>query len=158
MYKYIYIYIYIYYQNPLKAYRLSELIFFILKVDNIRCFILFVYNPSMFLFNSTIRFVPCAFFINKQFRTCTNAFPNEFTVRSYEYCAGKHMILYWIQENKTATYFLRSRLFTYDIMKNFNCNFSTCKHNLVSFSAESYFNSRIASLFFYIFFFFRKKR
>jgi hypothetical protein len=39
---------------------------------------------------------------------------NEFTVRSYEYCASKHWILYWIQENKTATYFLRSRLFTYD--------------------------------------------
>jgi hypothetical protein len=46
----------------------------------------------------------CALFINKQFRTCANAFPNEFTVRSYEYCAGKHWILYWIQENKTATY------------------------------------------------------
>ena len=76
----------------------------------------------MFLFNSTIRFVPCAFFINKQFCTCADAFPNEFTVSSYEYCAGKHLILYWIQENKTATYFLRSRLFTYDIMKNFNCN------------------------------------
>jgi hypothetical protein len=56
------------------------------------------------------------------FRTCANAFPNEFTVRSYEYCVGKHWILYWIQENKTATYFLRSRLFTYDIMKNFKCN------------------------------------
>jgi hypothetical protein len=40
----------------------------------------------------------------------------------YEYCAGKHWIFYWIQENKTATYFLRSRLFMYDIMKNFNCN------------------------------------
>jgi hypothetical protein len=25
--------------------------------------------------------------------------------------------------NQTATYFLRSRLFTYDIMKNFNCNY-----------------------------------
>ena len=72
--------------------------------------------------SSTIRFVPCAFFINKQFRTCAIAFPNEFTVRLYEYCAGKHWILYWIQENKTATYFLRSRLFTYDNMKNFNCN------------------------------------
>jgi hypothetical protein len=36
---------------------------------------------------------------------------------SYEYCAGKHWILYWIQENKTATNFLRARLFTYDIMK-----------------------------------------
>ena len=69
--------------------------------------------------SSTIRFVPCAFSINKQFRTCANAFPNEFTVRSYEYCAGKHWILYWIQENKTATYFRRSRLFTYDIDFNF---------------------------------------
>ena len=66
--------------------------------------VVFVYNSSMFLFNSTIRFVPCAFFIDKQFHTCAKAFPNEFTVRSYEYCAGKHWILYWIQENKTATY------------------------------------------------------
>ena len=84
------------------------------------CFV-FVQNPSMCLFFH-VRFVPCAFFINKQFRTCANAFPNEFTVRSYGYCAGKHCILYWIQENKTVTNFLRSRLFTYDIMKNFNCN------------------------------------
>ena len=61
-------------------------------------------------------------FINKQFRTCANAFPNEFTVKSFEYCADKHWILYWIQENKTAMYFLRSRLNTYDIMKNFKCN------------------------------------
>jgi hypothetical protein len=65
------------------------------------------------------------FFLNKQFRTCANALPNEVTMYAvwmYDYCAGKHWILYWIQENKTATYFLRSRLFTYDIMKNFNCN------------------------------------
>jgi len=26
-----------------------------------------------------------------------------------------------MEENQTATYFLRSRLFTYDIMKSFNC-------------------------------------
>jgi hypothetical protein len=71
--------------------------------------------------SSTTRFEHI-FFINKQFCTCANAFPNEFTVRSYEYCAGQHWILYWMQENQTATYFLRSRLFTYDIMKNFNCN------------------------------------
>ena len=64
------------------------------------------------------------FFINKQFRTCGNAFPNEFTVRSYEYWVGQHWILSWMEENQTATYFLRSRLFTYDIMKNFNCNIS----------------------------------
>ena len=61
-------------------------------------------------------------FINKTFRTWANAFPTEFTVRSYEYCMGKHWMLYWMQENQTTTYFLRSRLFTYDIMKNFNCN------------------------------------
>jgi hypothetical protein len=29
-----------------------------------------------------------------------------------------------MEENQTATYFLCSRLFTYDIMKNFNCNIS----------------------------------
>jgi hypothetical protein len=38
--------------------------------------------------SSTIRFEHI-FFISKQFRTCANAFPNEFTVRSYEYCAGQ---------------------------------------------------------------------
>ena len=32
------------------------------------------------------------FFINKQFRTCASAFPNEFTVRWYEYCAGQHSV------------------------------------------------------------------
>jgi len=46
------------------------------------------------------------FFINKQFCTCANAFPNEFTVRSYEYWAGQHWILSWMEENQTATYFL----------------------------------------------------
>ena len=73
------------------------------------------------LFNSTIRFVTCAFFVNKQFRTCAHAFPNELIVMSYEYCAGQHWILYGMWENQTATYFLRFRLFTYDIMKIFNC-------------------------------------
>ena len=29
-----------------------------------------------------------------------------------------------MEENQIATYFLRSRLFTYDIMTNFNCNIS----------------------------------
>jgi len=29
-----------------------------------------------------------------------------------------------MEENQTATYFLRSWLFTYDIMNNFNCNIS----------------------------------
>jgi hypothetical protein len=39
----------------------------------------------------------------------------------YEYCAGKHWSLDWMEKNQTATYFLRSKLFTYDIIKNFNC-------------------------------------
>jgi hypothetical protein len=34
----------------------------------------------------------------------------------------KHWSLDWMEENQTATNFLRSRLLTYDIMKNFNCN------------------------------------
>jgi hypothetical protein len=143
-------------------------------MPNVLLFVSFLYRICQCVCSSTIRFVPCAFFINKQFRTCANAFPNKgqgstlmvarlpgasemrlrasengtqlarwgklklfcdmfnswrkqfrtcanafpnkFTVRSYEYCRGKHWILYWIQENKIATYFLHSRLFTYDIM------------------------------------------
>ena len=42
----------------------------------------------------------------------------------YEYWAGKHWSLDWMEENQTATYFLRSRLLTYDIMKHFNSNIS----------------------------------
>jgi hypothetical protein len=95
---------------------------FLHKACWILLFVSFSYRIRQCFRSSTIRYVPCAFFINKQFRTSANAFLNEFTVRLYEYCVGKHWILYWIQENKTATYFLRSRLFTYDIMKNFNCN------------------------------------
>jgi hypothetical protein len=36
-------------------------------------------------------------------------------------CLGQYWFLSWMKENQTATYFLRSRLFTYDIMKNCNC-------------------------------------
>ena len=103
--------------------RCNIFFLFLHKACWILLFVSFSYRIRQCVCSSTIRIVPCAFFINKQFRTCANAFPNEFmTVRSYEYCRGKHWILYWIQENKTATYFLRSRLFMYDIMKNFNCN------------------------------------
>jgi hypothetical protein len=35
-----------------------------------------------------------------------------------------------MQENQTATHFLRSRLFTYDIMKNFNC--ISIKHRILA--------------------------
>jgi hypothetical protein len=74
------------------------------KILNYACWILlfvsFSYTIRQCFCSPTIRFVPYAFFINKQFRTCANAFPNEFTVRSYEYCAGKHWILYWIQKIK----------------------------------------------------------
>ena len=62
-------------------------------------------------------FVPCAFFSTNNFAHTQTLYRMWSLCRSYEYCAGKHCILYWIQENKTATYFLRSRLFTYDIMK-----------------------------------------
>jgi hypothetical protein len=102
--------------------RYNIFFLFLHKACWILLFVSFLYRIRQCVCSSTVRFVPCAFFINKQFCTCANAFPNEFTVRSYVYCMGKHWILYWIQENITATYFLRSRLFTYDIMKNFTCN------------------------------------
>jgi hypothetical protein len=58
----------------------------------------------------------------------------------YEYCEGKHWILYWIQENKTATYFLRSRLFTYDITKISTA--ISIKHRiLATFNIKKKFNS-----------------
>jgi hypothetical protein len=92
--------------------------------------------------SSTIRFVPCAFFINKQFRTCANAFLNEFTVRSYEYCTGKHWILYWIRENKTATYLLRSRLFTLHMILWKISPAISIKHRILStFNIKKKFNS-----------------
>jgi hypothetical protein len=53
---------------------------------------------------SFFNFYTKLFFINKQFRTCTNAFPNEFTVRSYEYWAGQHWILSWMEGNQTVTF------------------------------------------------------
>jgi hypothetical protein len=102
--------------------RYNIFFLFLHKACWILLLVSFLYRIRQCFCSPTIRFVPCTFFINKQFHTYANAFRNEFTVRSYEYCAGNHWILYWIQENKTATYFLRSRLFTYDIMKNFNCN------------------------------------
>ena len=57
----------------------------------------------------SVNIFACAmcFFFNKQFRTCANALPNEFTVQvvwMYEYCAGKHWSLDWMGENETATY------------------------------------------------------
>jgi len=46
-----------------------------------------------------------------------------------------------MEENQTATYFLRSTLFTYDIMKNVNCNISF-------WFFKSKFRSYIGKLFF----------
>ena len=108
------------------------------------------YNIFFFIFTQSLLNPPfCVVFVLPRFYLChvlsssTNNFthaqtplPNEFTVRSYEYCAGQHWILYWMQENQTATYFLRSRLFTYAIMKNFNCNWI-----LATFNIQKKFNS-----------------
>ena len=103
--------------------RCSIFFLFLHKASWILLFVSFPHRIRQCFRSSTIRIVSCTFFINKQFHTCANAFPNELIVMSNEYCAGKHWILYWIQENETATYFLRSRLFTYDVMKNFNCSY-----------------------------------
>ena len=52
-----------------------------------------------------------------------------------------------MQENQTATYFLRSRLFTgtYDIMKNFNCNISLWffKSKFMSYNGKHFFFIKI---------------
>ena len=108
------------YDNVLKNGVSRYNIFFVIFTQ-ILLFVSFSCRICQCFCSSTIRFEQI-FFINKQFGTCANAFPNEFTVRSYEYCACQHCNLYWMEENQTATYFLRFRLFTYDIMKNFNCN------------------------------------
>ena len=99
-------------------------------VNKLYCILLTRLAESSFLCRFRVEFVNvfvCAmsFFFSKQFRTCANALSYEFTVkvvRMYEYFAGKYWSLDWMEENQTATYFLRSRLFTYVIMKNFNCN------------------------------------
>ena len=109
---------------------ITSFFLFLHKACWILLFVSFSYRIRQCVCSSMIRFVSCIFFINKQFRTCPNAFPNDFTVRSYEYCAGKHWILFWIQENKTATHYLRSRLFTYDIMKNFSA--VSIKHRILA--------------------------
>ena len=75
--------------------------------------------------SSTIRCLHIRHFRHLQtICTCANDFPNEFTVRSYEYWAGQHWIISWMEENQTEANILLSRLFTYDIMKNFNYNIS----------------------------------
>jgi len=47
---------------------------------------------------------------------------------------------FWMEENQTAMYFLRSRLFTYDIMKNTTA--ISIKHRiLLTFNINKKFNS-----------------
>ena len=80
------------------------------------------------LFSSSIRFLHmywCSgtsdifFFINKRFRTCAKAFPNKFSqVIWILHVSTLNSLLDARKSNSD----LRSRLFTYDIMKNFNCN------------------------------------
>ena len=118
---------------------------FYTKLAESSCFGSFSYRIHQCVCSSTIWFVPCAFFINKQFRTCANAFPNEFTVRSYEYCTGKHWILYWIQENKTAKWFLPRISFVLGYLRMILWKISTAisiKHRiLATFNNKNKFNS-----------------
>jgi hypothetical protein len=60
------------------------------------------------LFNSTIRFVPCAFFVNKQFRTCANVLSNEFTVYNLLYPTHWRMIS-WYASHVARPIYCRSR-------------------------------------------------
>ena len=53
---------------------------------------------------STIRFLHIRHFLHQQ----KILHMRRFTVRSYEYWAGQHWILSWMEENQTGTFFLRS--------------------------------------------------
>jgi hypothetical protein len=128
------IYDYVLYEHTLVLLYFAEYSFLCrFRVESVNAFVL----PRFDFCTTDI------FFINKLFRTCANAFPNEFTVRLYEYWADQRWILSWMEENQTATYFLRSRLFTYDIMKNFNFNISL-------WFFKSIFRSYIGKHFFFI--------
>ena len=92
-------------------------------------------------------------FIKKQFRTCTSAFPNEFTVRSYEYCAGKNWKLYWMQENHSIKQ--RRISFVLGYLRMILWKISTAisiKHRiLATFNIEKKFNSDSLYAFKFIF-------
>ena len=103
--------------------------------------VVFAQNPSMFLFFHDSSCAMCTF------PSSTNNFTHAQTLSRMSSLSGRMNIawvniemLYWMQENQTATYFLRSRLFTYDIMKNFNCNqYKTS--NIGNFQYKKKFNS-----------------
>jgi hypothetical protein len=86
--------------------------FFILKVANIRCFILFAVE----IFNICAFFQQTISHMRKHFTEWGHCVGHQWSYSwIYEYYSGKHWMLYWMQENQTATYFLRSRLFTFCI-------------------------------------------
>jgi hypothetical protein len=99
-----------------------NIFFFIFTQSWILLFVSFSYiiRKCFIQFHDSIQCAMC-FFVNNQFRTCKR-FPEWIHCQVVWICAGQHWILYGTYENQTTTYFLRSRLFTYDIMKNFNCN------------------------------------
>ena len=63
-----------------------SIFFFIFTQSWILLFVSFSYRirKCFIQFHESIQCAMC-FFVNNQFRTCTNTFPNESTVRSYEY-------------------------------------------------------------------------
>ena len=63
-----------------------NIFFLILTQSWILLFVSFSYRigQCFIQFHDSIQCAMC-FFVNNQFRTCANAFPNEFTVRSYAY-------------------------------------------------------------------------
>jgi hypothetical protein len=73
---------------------------FLHKACWILLFVSFSYRIHQCVCSFTIRFVPCAFFINKQFRTCANAFPNEFTTLCREFFTPKIVGIFYMQGYK----------------------------------------------------------
>jgi hypothetical protein len=75
----------------------------------------------------------------------TNNFADALTLSRMSSLSGRMniarvWILYWIQENKKAAYFLRSKLFTYDIIKNSTA--ISIKHRILeTFNIKTKINS-----------------
>jgi hypothetical protein len=100
--------------DPLKAYRLSELNFlFVLIVANIRCFILIKCSEQ----KSRFKKIPDSELIRESVCACVKLFVDEENVGCAKIESWKNKNINFLNYINSNTYFLRPRLFTYDIRK-----------------------------------------
>ena len=125
---------------------------------HIACWILlfcvvFVYNLSMFLFFHDLTCVMCTFPSSTNNFAHAQALSRMSSVRSYEYCAGKHWKLYWMQENHSIKQ--RRISFVLGYLRMILWKISTAisiKHRiLATFNIEKKFNSDSLYAFKFIF-------